>query len=89
MRLDPEFVIQPMGSNVSVMVPVGEAAKRFHGVVKLNKTALFIVEKLKEGATENELVDSLASKYEGDRETFEEAVKMAVGKLREAGALIE
>ena len=43
MKLNPEFVIQAVADS-TMLVPVGDAATKFHGVMQLNKTAAFIVE---------------------------------------------
>ena len=38
MRLDPNYVIQPVGDEW-VLVPTGDTASKFHGIVRLNATA--------------------------------------------------
>lgn len=89
MKLNPEYILQKMGDNVGVLIPVGEAGARFRGIVKLNETALFITEKLKDETNEAEIVAALADEYEGDKKEFEQSVVETISKLREAGAIIE
>ena len=88
MKLDPEFLMQEVGDD-SVLVPVGAAGQRFKGVIRLNSTASFIVEHLKDGATRDELIAALGEEYEGDAEMFGKSVDATIASLREAGAIID
>ncbi len=88
MKLNPDFILQEMGGE-AVLVPTGEAAKRFRGIVRLNETAAFIVERLRDDTDAEALVDALAAEYEGTREQFARSVELTLTQLREIGALIE
>ena len=88
MKLNPEFVIQEMGEN-SILVPIGDAAAKFHGVMQLNGTAAFIVNCLQKGNNEEEIKAALADEYEGTEEEFTESIQYMLEQLRDCGALIE
>ena len=68
-------------------VPVGEAAKRFSGMIRMNKTGKRIFELLMAGKTEAETVAQLTEEYEVEEATARENVRTFVEKLRGAGVL--
>ena len=88
MRLDPNFILQEVGSDY-LLVPVGEASARFHGVVRLNSTASFIAEHMRQDTDVEALVRALAEEYEGNEEDFRQSVRLTVDRLREANAILE
>ena len=88
MRLNPEFVMQSVADS-TVLVPVGDAAAKFHGILQLNSTAAFIVECLKDDTTEEKIKDALDMEYDGTEEEFMQSIKEILSKLRQCGALIE
>ena len=70
-----------------MLVPVGAAAEKFHGVVRLNETAAFIVECLRTETTQVQIVDALLVEYEVERSEAEKHVTKVIEKLKEIGAL--
>ena len=87
MKLNPEFVIQQVGGS-TVLVPVGAAGDRFHGIIQLNKTASFIVECLQEETTEAQMKAAMEERYEATDEEITEAIRTTLEKLQECGALV-
>ena len=88
MKLSDEFLLTPMGERY-VLVPVGRAADRFHGVVKLNETAAFIVRQLQTETDTARIVDALAAEYNGTREQFAADVEAILAQLRKIDAICE
>ena len=88
MKLREDFLLTPMGEDF-VLVPVGEAGQRFHGVLKLNETAAFIVRRLQSETDFDKIVNTMAAEYEGTREQFAEGVEATLAQLRAIGALAE
>jgi len=87
MKIKPGFVTRKV-MDETVAVPTGEAAKSFHGMIKLNDTAAFIWSAIEEGLDEQGIADKLVAEYEGI--TAEKAladVNATIAKLREAGIL--
>ena len=64
MKIKKGFVLRVVGGE-SVVVPVGEMSKTFHGMINLNETGAFLWNALSEGASEEELCKKLLSEYEG------------------------
>ena len=88
MKLSDEFLLTPMGEEY-VLVPVGRAADRFYGVLKLNETAAFIVQRLQSETTPDKIVDAMAAEYKGTREQFAEDVEAILAQLHSIDALCE
>jgi len=72
----------------SVAVPVGDGAENFHGILKVNESAAFILNLLKEDTTEEAIVDAILNNYAGERETVASYVKNYIAKLRDADLLV-
>lgn len=70
-----------------MMVAAGAAASNFHGLVRSNETAAFIVDCLKQETTEAEIVDAILARYEVERSRAEEDVHMILEKLESIGAI--
>ena len=87
MKLNPEFVSQQVGGS-TVLVPVGAAGEKFHGILQLNKTAAFIVECLRTETSEAQIRAALDEKYDATEEEITEAIQTTLEKLRECGALV-
>lgn len=86
MKLKPGFITHNVGKE-QMMVAAGPAAKQFHGLVRSNETAAFIVNCLKKETTEEAIVDAMLEQYEAPRETIARDVHRVVEQLRQIGAL--
>lgn len=72
-----------------VIVPVGEAAENFHGMLSVNTTGAYIWELLEKEQTEESLAQALAEKYEVSVQIALSDVRHFLGKLRKVGAITE
>lgn len=88
MKLNNDFLVYDVGGEVN-LVPTGDAAKSYHGIVRCNKTAAFVIECLKTEASEAELLEKLKQKYEGDADYMAECLKKTLDTLRSIHALVE
>ena len=86
MKLNDTFVHHNMDGQ-TVIVPT--AGADFHGLVQGNKTLAVISDCLKQDTTEEEIVDTLCARFDGDREVIKADVAEAVKKLKEIGAIDE
>ena len=86
MKLKEGFITQTI-DDTQFLVPVG--AESFHGVVRSNKTAAFIVDCLKTETTEDAIVDALRDKYGVPRETACADVAKVLETLRSVNALAQ
>ena len=58
MKIKKGFILRKMGDQ-HLVVAVGEAAKKFKGMMRLNETSAFLWEQLQEEKTRDELVSAL------------------------------
>lgn len=72
-----------------LMVAAGPAAKLFHGMVRSNETAAFIVNCLKKETTAEEIADKLCENYDVDKQTALADVEKIIAQLRSIGAVDE
>lgn len=84
MKLNDNFIHHQLDGQ-SVIVPT--AGANFHGLVQGNKTLAAIAECLENDVTEEEIVDTLCARYNGDREDIKADVAEAVKRLSEIGAI--
>ena len=88
MKLKFEFIIEKMGEN-NIAVPVGNAIVDFNGILKLNETAAFIIEKLNNEISMDDLVFAVSEKFGCDKNAAIENVEYIVNGLKEANLLAE
>ena len=86
MKLNNSFVHHQIDNN-TLIVPV--AGADFNGLIQGNKTLEAIVSCLSHDTTEEEIVDSLCERFDGDREVIKADVASAIAQLKEIGAIDE
>ena len=86
MKLKTNFVTQEI-EGVQFLVPLG--GEGFHGMVRSNKTAAFIVDCLKSETTKDEIVDAMCQRYSVAREVVAQDVERILDFLRKIGAIEE
>lgn len=86
MKLKQGFITHTI-QDTQIMVAVGSMTERFHGLVRSNETAAFIVDALKEETTEEAIVDKLLAEYDVDRATAARDVHEILKKLDGIGAI--
>lgn len=67
-----------------VVVPTGEAALDFSGLMTLNETGAFLWKQLEAGTTESELLAGLLEEYAIDETTAQADISEFLVKLRAA-----
>ena len=86
MKLKTNFVTQEI-EGTQFLVPLGR--EDFHGMVRSNKTAAFIVDCLKEETAPEKIVDAMCSRYKAPREVIAADVEEILNRLRSIHALEE
>ena len=86
MRLSDDFVVHEMGDE-QILVPTGSAS--FSGMIRNNRTAAFIVNQLREGASEEEIISRMTSTFDVRKDTAAADVRKILDGLRSVGALVE
>ena len=72
---------------MALLVPVTGAD--FHGIVQGNKSVDVILECLQNDTTEEEIVNVMCARFEGDRAVIAADVADVVSRLQEIGAIDE
>ena len=88
MKQNPNFLLRQVAGS-AVVVPVGPAAKRFPGMMRLNESGQFLWELLQNNKTEQELVDAMMVRYEVGFQQATQDVAAFLTRLRSVGALDE
>lgn len=86
MKIKSGFVLREVGGD-SVVVPVGERTKTFHGMINLNETGAFIWRFFSEEHTKEECVDALCERYLVAREQAEADVLKFITAMQNNGFL--
>ena len=84
MKIKRGFVLRKVGGE-SVVVPVGEMSKKFHGMINLNETGDFLWNFFIENHNVDEAVAALLAEYEVDEATARADVEKFVEILTENG----
>lgn len=88
MKLRPGVIVTEAGGEY-IAVASGDAGKHFKGMIKMNKTTAFIVDVLKNGATEDEVVAAMCEKYDVAPETARESAERIIASLRGADLITD
>lgn len=88
MKLKEGFVIHESDGE-SLMIAVGEMAERFHGLVRSNRTASFMIDCLKKETTPEAIAEAVTDRFAVDRQTADRDVARVLDQLREIEALDE
>ena len=88
MKAKEGFLMRKVGER-AVVVPVGKAAKQFHGMINLNETGGFLWSLLMEETNEERMLEAMLETYDIGREQAKESLERFLEKLREAGILEE
>lgn len=81
MKIKKGFVLRVVGGE-SVVVPVGEMSKSFHGMINLNETGAFLWSFFTEEHTAEEAIEALCKEYDAEKELVERDVKRFMDILK-------
>jgi hypothetical protein len=84
MKIKKGFVVREVGGE-NVAVPVGEQAKTFRGMIKLNETGRFLWDFFATDKTVDEAVAAMLETYDVDEATAREDAERFVNVLLENG----
>lgn len=88
MKLKYNFMVNEIGDDF-VAVPVGECVIDYNGIIKLNETAAFIVDKLNNDISLDDLVLAVTEKFACGKDCALENVECIVSGLKDAGLIVE
>lgn len=70
-----------------MLIPIGEAALKLHGMITITESGHLLWNKLQSDCTEEELVELILSEYDIDQATASADVKAFLAKLDALGVL--
>lgn len=73
MRIKEGYMLREAAGE-TVVVPFGEEALNFQGIISLNETGALLWKQLEQGCEKKDLVQALLDEYEVDAETAEKDV---------------
>ena len=88
MRVSKDFILRQIADEY-MLVPIGQAATRFNGLISMNEIGHFIFTALTEDTTEEQVLDQIIAEYDVDRATAAQDLGDFLQQLRQLGALIE
>lgn len=84
MKIDKEFVLREIAGDY-ILVPVGQTAMSFNGLITINEIGAFLWERMKEDTTIGLLTEAVLGEYEVEREIAQKDVEEFVDALLKAG----
>lgn len=88
LKFSSDFIYKRLKDSGAI-VPVGERARSFPGMVTVNETGCTLIERLREGCEREDLVAALLNEYEVTREVAEADTDAFLSKMRDASLLEE
>ena len=83
MKIKEGYILRNV-AGYNVVVPVGDAALDFNGMINLNETGAFLWKAMSEETDEKTLVAALLEEYDTNEETAAADVAAFVKKMRDA-----
>lgn len=88
MKIKDGYMIREV-AGYNVVVPVGDAALDFNGMINLNETGALLWKTLADGAEEKDLVAALLAEYDVPEDVAKSDVADFITKMREANLIDE
>jgi hypothetical protein len=80
------FMLREVAGNF-VVVAIGEASKKFNGVINLNESGAFLWKQLTKEVTKEQLLEALLNEYDVSEEIAKNDIDKFINKLKEADIL--
>lgn len=87
MKVSPEFILREIADEY-IVVPIGEEAKRIHGVLRLNEEGAFLWKLMEKEQTEETLFDALLNEYQVEADTAKKDISAFLEELKKIGCLL-
>ena len=85
MKLNDNFIIHKNSDGVYV---VPTASAEFNGFIQGNKSVMTIIECLMNDTTEEQIIETLMKKYNGDEADMRADVSDVITRLKKIGAIV-
>lgn len=87
MKINGEFVLRQVAGD-SILIPVGETALKFNGIITLDKVGGLIWSALEQGAEREAILQQILDRFDVDRERAEQDLDEFLGQMEQAGFLL-
>ena len=87
MKFNGNFILKKIGDTFYA-VPLGSISKEIKGMIKLNNTAAFIWQKIEDGISSEEIVNTLSNEFKTDKATAQKDFDEFTSALKEAKILV-
>lgn len=88
MKINRNFCVREIAGDF-ILVPVGEAALEFSGIITTNEVGALIWETLQQDVTMEQLVQKITDEFEIDSKTAQSDAEEFVQRLKSLGLLDE
>lgn len=88
MKANPEIVLRQVAGE-NLLVPFGETAARFQGMISLNASGKLLWERLRTECTREDLVQLLLEVYDVEAATAQKDVDEFLARIRSQDYLLE
>ena len=88
MRIKEGFVLREVAGN-NVVIGIGKTMQDFNGVLTLSNSGSLLWKKLENGATEDELLNTILDEYDVDTQTAKKDIESFLDKIRSINLLEE
>lgn len=86
MKLKGEFVLREIAGEV-ILVPVGQTALHFNGIITLNQTGVEIWKGIREEKNREQILEQILEQFEVSRETAQADMETFLQYLNENGLI--
>lgn len=84
LRIEKEFILREIAGDY-ILVPVGNTALEFNGLLTVNEIGAFLWERMKKETTIDALTAAVLEEYEVDADTARKDVEEFVASLQKVG----
>ena len=88
MKRNKDFILRKIAGE-SIIVPTGEATKKFNGLFSPNQTATFVWEHIEEVADTEEMIQLVLEHFDVNEETARTDIEGLIGELKLMGFVKE
>ena len=86
MRVSKDLILREVAGEY-ILIPVGQAALKIHGMINLSESAVLLWKKLQEDCSEEDLVNALLKEYEIDYNTAQADVRELIEQMQTIGVI--
>lgn len=86
MKLTEHYMKREIAGEV-ILIPVGEMATKFNGMITLNETGIFIYQCLKKEMDREEIIRAMLEEYEGDEAVIRQEAEKFLNQCEQIGVV--